>query len=312
MSKINSLQIGQGYNKKELSEAINEPKASDLQTGLLYCDNRHTTILFVTLDKEKQGDTHKYNDFFSSEYFEWDSQNRQHLGDRRIKDMMSGDIDVHLLARVKGKSKGKTNKFIYCGELEFVDFDADSNNPIHLTFLSVDYQLNTENKQLDELYRWKPKSVNRSENIVNYKKEISDKRRKTYKEPNVTERKGLVTSRVGQGYYRAQLLQKWGYKCALTGFDKENLLIASHIVAWSKSSNKERLDPENGILLSPNADALFDKHLISFNDDGGLLMSKQITSEDLERLGLSSFKRISVNPEMIPYLERHRSKTLHD
>lgn len=80
--------------------------------------------------------------------------------------------------------------------------------------------------------------------------------------PNETERTGLVTSRVGQGQYRQDLIRKWGGKCAVTGFDKLELLIASHIVPWKDSTNIERLDVENGILLSPNLDALFDQHLM--------------------------------------------------
>ena len=312
MAKISSLKIGRAYNKKELSEAINEPKASEIQTGLLYCDNRPTTILFVTLDKEKQGDNHKYNDFFTSEYFEWDSQNRQHIEDKRIKDIMSSAVDVHLFARVKAKTKGKTNKFIYCGELDFVDYDPNSNKPIHLTFLSVDFQYETSNSTLRNIYDWKPKGNYRSDNVVNYKKQVSEKRKRTYKEPNQTERKGLVTSRVGQGYYRDLLLQKWGYKCALTGFGNEALLIASHIVPWSQSNDEERLDPENGVLLSPNADALFDKHLISFSNQGEIICSKNINSNDLQILGIDKSMKIAVNREMIPYLEKHRSKLLND
>ncbi|HWY97717.1 MAG TPA: hypothetical protein VNY36_01420, partial [Bacteroidia bacterium] len=48
--------------------------------------------------------------------------------------------------------------------------------------------------------------------------------------PNETERRGLVTSRVGQGAYRKRIIHRWEYKCAVTGFDKLNILIASHIV----------------------------------------------------------------------------------
>ncbi len=66
--------------------------------------------------------------------------------------------------------------------------------------------------------------------------------------PNVTERKGLVTSRVGQGAYRKRIIHRWEYKCAVTGFDKLNILVASHIVPWSDSNDNERLDVHNGIV----------------------------------------------------------------
>src|SRR5690606_28985723 len=94
--------------------------------------------------------------------------------------------------------------------------------------------------------------------------------------PNVTERQGLVTSRVGQGAYRKRILHRWDYQCAVTGFEKLEVLIASHIVPWAEASHEERLDVNNGILLSPTYDALFDRHLISFDDRGRILLSDGI------------------------------------
>ena len=241
MAEIKELEVGKGYNKIEVAQLINEPKVSALQTGLLYCDNRSTTMLFVTLNKDKKEKDHKYNDFFSSEYFEWDGQNGHHIENERIKAIVNGEVDVHLMARITGKTKGKATPFIYCGELEFVDYDPETSHPIHLTYLSLDFQSHTKNESLKALYEWKPKGDNRSDKIVNYKKKIGEKRKRTYKAPSTTERKGLVTSRVGQGYYRDLLLQKWNYQCALTGCKQTNLLIASHIVPWSESNESERL-----------------------------------------------------------------------
>ena len=98
--------------------------------------------------------------------------------------------------------------------------------------------------------------------------------------PTTTERKGLVTSRVGQGYYRHEILNRFEGKCAVTGADSEELLIASHIVPWRDSNEFERLDVNNGILLSPTYDALFDKHLISFSDEGEILLSSTVPESD--------------------------------
>lgn len=76
---------------------------------------------------------------------------------------------------------------------------------------------------------------------------------------------------------------------------------------WSESSDRERLDVNNGILLSPTYDALFDKHLISFADDGKIIISDRIRDE-LKTLSVDESVRIQVNDEMKFYLERHRSK----
>ena len=130
---------------------------------------------------------------------------------------------------------------------------------------------------------------------------------KTYKKPNTTERKGLVTSRVGQGPYRRELLNKYQNKCAVTGANLKEILIASHIVPWRDSNDIERTDVNNGILLSPNYDALFDKHLITFDGSGKIIISENI-KHLLEVLGIDPYAQIRVNDEMKKYLIRHRNK----
>lgn len=139
---------------------------------------------------------------------------------------------------------------------------------------------------------------------------VSDERKRKYKKPEQTERKGLVTSRVGQGYYRQQVINKWKGKCPLTGIDALPILISSHIVPWSESNDDERLDVENGILLSPNLDALFDRHLISFDDYGEILISSKVSEKNIENLKLLSLPNIEINERMLKYIRRHRNKFL--
>lgn len=128
------------------------------------------------------------------------------------------------------------------------------------------------------------------------------------KPPNKTERKGLVTSRVGQGAYRKRIIHRWEYKCAVTGFDKLDVLIASHIVPWSESTNEERLDVDNGLLLSPTYDALFDRHLISFEDRGKIILSNSIEQQAYEKIGVSGDERIkNLSEYNLEYLDRHRN-----
>ena len=129
-----------------------------------------------------------------------------------------------------------------------------------------------------------------------------------HKKPTKTERKGLVTSRVGQGWYRRELLHKFGHKCAVTESSLEEILIASHIVPWRDSSDDEKLDPNNGILLTPNYDALFDKHFISFDDSGNIIISSTIDPSQLGSLGISTEANVPVTDLMRPYLARHRQK----
>ena len=92
--------------------------------------------------------------------------------------------------------------------------------------------------------------------------------------------------------------------CNWTEFGKDfNCISYSTLEGFNR---KGKINPENGILLSPNYDALFDKHLISFTDDGALIISKSIEIEDLAKLGIETSVEITVNEEMKPFLQRHR------
>lgn len=129
-----------------------------------------------------------------------------------------------------------------------------------------------------------------------------------FKPPNETERKGLITSRVGQGAYRKRIIHRWEYKCAVTNFEKLDILIASHIVPWSKSNDDERLDVDNGLLLSPTYDALFDKHLISFDNNGKIILSDAIELEAYKKIGVDGHEKIkSLSQFNLSYLDRHRN-----
>ena len=122
----------------------------------------------------------------------------------------------------------------------------------------------------------------------------------------------MVTSRVGQGYYRQQIIEKWVGKCPVTQSELLKILISSHIVPWSECNDKERLDVENGILLSPNVDSLFDKHLISFSDNGQMIISERLSGEELKKLGIPVGVTIKVTEGMKKYLQRHRERLLQN
>jgi hypothetical protein len=126
-------------------------------------------------------------------------------------------------------------------------------------------------------------------------------------EEPLTERERLQAARIGQGEFRDALLVYWKEACPVAGVDHRALLRASHIKAWSESTNAERLDPFNGLLLCVHVDALFDRHLITFEDDGRIRISASISAENRERLGLRANMRIlGLDPRHAPYLAHHR------
>lgn len=90
-----------------------------------------------------------------------------------------------------------------------------------------------------------------------------------------TERGQLIKARVGQGLFRSRV-ELLELACRVTGVGDRRYLRASHIKPWSKSTNSEKLDGANGLLLAPHVDHLFDKGFISFHDDGKLRISTHL------------------------------------
>lgn len=117
--------------------------------------------------------------------------------------------------------------------------------------------------------------------------------------PDVTERDQLAKARIGQGRFRADIIAKWGRGavCALTGAAIPEMLVASHIKPWRKSTNKERLDPMNGLLLVANADRLFDRNLMSFKQNRGEYVSvlHPRLKAEAGKLGLFEGMRLSTS-----------------
>ena len=118
-----------------------------------------------------------------------------------------------------------------------------------------------------------------------------------------TEKARLVSSRIGQGQYRKSLIEYWGC-CAVTGYADPAILVASHIKPWADSSNYERLDTYNGLLLTPNIDKAFDKGYITFAETGRIIISPLL--EKPEILGINSSMTIELAYEHKIYLGFHR------
>lgn len=122
-----------------------------------------------------------------------------------------------------------------------------------------------------------------------------------------TQRTQLIKARVGQLDFRKNLVRLWK-TCAVTGCAVQKMLKASHMKPWADSNAVERLDPFNGLLLTPNLDALFDAGLISFDEDGRIIFSSKISAADFLSLGVTpDMKLRKMNTAHAPYLEYHRA-----
>ncbi|MGF9964530.1 HNH endonuclease [Bacillus rhizoplanae] len=120
-----------------------------------------------------------------------------------------------------------------------------------------------------------------------------------------TEKKLITKARIGQSIFKRELLTG-EKKCKLCGVSDERFLVASHIKPWSQSNHKERLDVNNGLLLCPNHDALFDKGYISFKDDGTILISGSLDGNSKLFLNINDKLRIQMNEIQQQYMKWHR------
>lgn len=120
-----------------------------------------------------------------------------------------------------------------------------------------------------------------------------------------TEKALRVATRIGQGRFRRDLVDYWK-ACAVTGCGEIDLLVASHIKPWAASSNRERLDPFNGLILVPNLDRLFDKGLITFSDQGAMKVSSLLSREARRFFGVGEKTSIKLDARHKPYLTYHR------
>ena len=124
------------------------------------------------------------------------------------------------------------------------------------------------------------------------------------------EKKHLVRySREGQDEYRRKLLEECPF-CPITMINEESLLIASHIKPWAVSDPKERIDPNNGFILSPLYDKLFDRGYITFSNDKRVSISNWLSRQVKERIGIKEnqlFQFLPMNDSRARYLEYHRN-----
>jgi putative restriction endonuclease len=119
-----------------------------------------------------------------------------------------------------------------------------------------------------------------------------------------------VRQRVGQQAYRQAMLDYWGAACAVTGLALPQALRASHAKPWAEcTTDAERLDVYNGFLLGASLDALFDCFLISFTNEGELLVSPYVADGDKVKLGLNGVMQLRwISAQHLPYLRFHRER----
>jgi hypothetical protein len=127
-----------------------------------------------------------------------------------------------------------------------------------------------------------------------------------------TDRVALIRARRGQGIFRDRVAQI-ERRCRITGVENPAHLVASHCKPWRDATNDERLDGENGLLLTPSVDHLFDRGFIGFENDGRLIIAPVAHHPSLLRMGIRVNESVNVGAftsGQKRYLEFHRDAVL--
>lgn len=109
-----------------------------------------------------------------------------------------------------------------------------------------------------------------------------------------------------QNFFKKKLFKLWSAECVITKVKNKNLLIGAHIKPWSKSNDTEKIDEYNGLLLAPGPDKIFELGLISFEDNGKIIISSQLSNEDLTKLNINKNLILNFKDEHKKYIKYHR------
>lgn len=188
---------------------------------------------------------------------------------------------------------------------------ADGRHRLNLSNISVQLKLSKLLEDTDKI--WFERDVSKLNSFYAYTSSRNKKYavRPKQKKPNGgTTRIGSREERVGHEYFKQEVSIVCDNRCIVTGVVDQipSILIGSHIKSWKDSNDDERIDGENGLLLAPHVDKLFDIHLITFSEFGKILPSKKLAKSVLKDWGINIEKNYSLTPNQQTYMIYHREK----
>lgn len=273
MLDFSNIQIGKKYDRPWLANEWGFRGYEAISRGVFCPRGGGQIVLFVT--RIKQESLEQYNDYISGEYLFWEGE-KGHGNDQRIANSAQSGEEVHLFYREIHHSA-----FEYKGLITVAGTGFVPKRPTKFVF----HLIHDQSAQDD---------------VMMHQAEIA--------KLSETERQSIIKARIGQGIFRQQLLEMWE-GCAVTDIRLPTVLRASHIKPWRFSNNTERLNPYNGLLLLPQYDQLFDKGLISFDDEGKILRSPTLDVIEPSKLGISVDDKLrSLSSRHFEFLRYHRNE----
>lgn len=281
-------EVGALYNRKEHIHGV----FGGQEQGGISTPKDHPLIIAFT---GEAGVAHGYQDFRD------DDDILHYFGEGQVGDMryVSGNkaIEQHVAdgkTLVVFQAMGKGRPYRYLGE--FMSLSS---------YVRPDTQDREGNLRNAIVFRLKPLAADwGSTDLVQDYEGQNDGAT-----PLSTSELRLVETRTKQRLFRDRLVT-FEKGCRLTGIEDLRFLRASHIKPWSHSNDQERVDGENGLLLAPHADLLFDRGWISFEDNGSLLVSGALPAnvDTALRLNLRAKRRYeSFSQSQRTYLDAHRN-----
>jgi hypothetical protein len=187
----------------------------------------------------------------------------------------------------------------------FRGLDSSSSNIDESNHLTNEYQLGLFLKRAYELSLALPnQALNSFED--DFRKELE---KLSLDQQRNTEIFRMTRQRIGQQVFREALMTYWEGACSVTGLRMPAALKASHAKPWADCEDDiERLDVFNGFLLSANLDALFDKFLISFDQEGNIIISSKVDEDSKKKLGIDNTLKLRwITLMHEKYLKYHRN-----
>lgn len=131
-------------------------------------------------------------------------------------------------------------------------------------------------------------------------------------------RRVVTEQRIKQHFFRRAVLSSYRGRCCMSGLSEPRLLVASHIVPWSKDK-ANRLNPRNGLCLSAIHDKAFDSGLIALSDDFRVLVSTELQRSENAFIKSVIFpldgRSIELPERFVPdpsFVARHRAEEFVD
>ena len=277
------LEIGRGYERKVLALLWGLGGFQAIGRGVFTPKGAGQIFLFVT--RERLGWMTPYKNFLDDDLLFWDGE-KGHGSDERIASASRTGEEIHLFYR-----DSRLTPFIYYGKAIMIRCNRFTDRPSEFVFNVVSIAAAFTPSEPMQL----------AEDPADYAV-ISEAGMNSIDHAVTTKSRGIA-----QRLFRGNLLRLWQGSCAVTSVQEPRVLRSSHIKPWVNSSVQEKVDHFNGLLLVPNLDALFNEGLVSFRNDGRIMVSPNWRTDDQRRMHVASDLRLrAIHPESSKYLEFHR------